>query len=267
MDAQTYLEAYEQSARAVADLAAGRSAQEWAAPTDCPGWSVADQVAHVAALEHQFAGDPLPPALPEYGPHVLNAYGEHMERGVVAYRRADPDQASQELHAVLDRRFAALRDAPIDLAAETPGVLGQPVPWARFLPVRCFDVWAHEQDIRLALGRDVRFDGTSGRVALDSALAPLPMLVAKAAEVAAGTSVGFDVTGSPSAAVTVVVDAAGRGRAEPGLQPGTVACVRTDAATLTRLICGRTDLTAAAVTVDGDQELGRRVLASLTITP
>ena len=31
---------------------------EWSLPTDCPGWSVQDVVAHAAALESEVAGDP-----------------------------------------------------------------------------------------------------------------------------------------------------------------------------------------------------------------
>jgi hypothetical protein len=34
-----------------------------ARPTDCPGWSVREQVAHVLALELQLSGHPLPPRL------------------------------------------------------------------------------------------------------------------------------------------------------------------------------------------------------------
>ena len=266
MDLTRYLDAYEQSARAVADLAAGRTAEEWSRDTACPGWAVADQVAHVSALEHQFVGDPLPPALATYGRHVRNDYGKHIENGVVAYRRESPADAAAELHAVLDRRFAQLRATPLDPAAETDGLLGAPVPWARFLPVRFYDVWAHEQDIRRALGRPVSFDGLSGEVAVETVLAVLPMAVAKGAKAPPGSSVSFDVSGSPAAAVTVVVDDAGRGRLEQGLRPGATCTVRCDAPTLALLQCGRIDPATAEVAVEGDTALGDRVVGSLTVT-
>jgi uncharacterized protein (TIGR03083 family) len=267
MSLTRYVDAYEQSARAVADLARGRTSEEWSRDTDCPGWVVADQVAHVSALEHQFVGDPLPPDLPSYGPHVHGIVGEHTERGVVAYRRDDPDLAARELSAVLDRRFAALRSTGVDPTGETIGLLGNRIAWARFLPVRCFDVWAHEQDIRLALGLPVVFEGTSGDAAMEAMLAVLPMAVARGAGAPPGSSVAFDLAGSPGAAVTVLVDESGRGRLDDGADGDATAVVRCEVATLSRLVCGRVEPVPADVVLDGDRELGQRVLGSLAITP
>lgn len=262
-----YVDAYEHTVRAVAALAAGCTPEEWGRPTDCPGWSVADQVAHVRALEHQFAGDPAPPALDEYPAHVRNPAGEHMERGVVAYRSDDPAEAGAQLLKVLDRRLAALRSGPIDPDAETPNALGSPVPWARLLPVRVFDIWTHEQDIRLALGRPQDLTGPAAEVARESVLAVLPMVVAKLARTPAGSAVALDVRGEQGFAVTVRVGQDGRGSTEDGLAPDATTTLRTDFATMARLACGRVDPAAATVTVEGEQDLGRKVLAALAITP
>lgn len=160
---QTYAEAYEQALRAVLKVAEELGPGDWSRPTECPGWTVHDQIAHVVSLEQSLLGDDRPSALGSYGPHVRNKTGELMEDGVDPLRSATPAELLAGLREVVDRRADVLRDG-LDPDATTLGPIGTEVPVARFLPIRIFDVWAHEQDVRRAVGRPGDQDGPAARV-------------------------------------------------------------------------------------------------------
>ena len=84
----------------------------------------------------------------------------------------------------------------------------------------------------------------------------------------AGTAVVFDVTGSGGARRAIVFDGE-RGRSGMSVPDSPAATLRLDLPTLTVLACGRSDdpEARARVVVDGDQNLGRSVLADLAFTP
>jgi uncharacterized protein (TIGR03083 family) len=48
---QSLLEAYDDALHSFHRLAATVRDDQWSLPTDCPGWTVREQVAHVLALE------------------------------------------------------------------------------------------------------------------------------------------------------------------------------------------------------------------------
>ncbi len=65
----------------------GLTGEQWAYPTDCPGWSVQDNVAHMIGTERMLAGD-QPGAGEDTGeaPHVRNDIGKANERWIATYR-------------------------------------------------------------------------------------------------------------------------------------------------------------------------------------
>ena len=63
------------------------------------------------------------------------------------------------LRAAIEARRAALQADPPKAGDDVLGVMGNPVPADRSLPIRVFDLWAHEQDVRIAIGRPGNEDG------------------------------------------------------------------------------------------------------------
>jgi uncharacterized protein (TIGR03083 family) len=53
---QSLLDAYDDSLHSFHQLASTLRDDQWTLPTDCPGWTVREQVAHVLALELQLGG-------------------------------------------------------------------------------------------------------------------------------------------------------------------------------------------------------------------
>ena len=71
----------------LARLARGIDAADWSLPSDLPGWSVRDVMAHCAAIESELAGDePLAADVDTDAPHIRNPRGVYTEQGVVARR-------------------------------------------------------------------------------------------------------------------------------------------------------------------------------------
>ena len=82
-------EAYGEALVAVHELAHALTAEDLDLPTDCPGWSVRDHVAHVSGLEAIIYGFPQPAHAPDWAalPHVRNDAGRFMEVDVDLRRR------------------------------------------------------------------------------------------------------------------------------------------------------------------------------------
>lgn len=161
------LAAWAHCIQAIIDLGGSCRAEEFALETACPGWSVKDQISHVTDIENQLSGGAAPPPLPDAErEHVRSEMGGRTEAGV-EMRRDRPGQAVvDELELVLAKRHTQLREG-LDsgaLTAETvvPMPIG-PMPLLAGLRTRCFDVWTHEQDIRLALGQPGNLDSPPRR--------------------------------------------------------------------------------------------------------
>ena len=59
-DLGAIVDAYAQTVRSIIDLGRTMHRGEESLPTDCPGWTVLDQIAHVASTEAMVAGEPEP---------------------------------------------------------------------------------------------------------------------------------------------------------------------------------------------------------------
>jgi len=267
---------YLEALTAMRDLATELSDDEWALPTDLPGWSVQDNVAHVAAVEDELAGRPLPDHLPDYSllSHVKNPFAAHMEIGVDFRRGVRPADLVAELLGIVDDRteqLAAIGDDPDEMVL---GPMGSQRPVGRSTGIRAFDIWAHEQDVRRATGRPERLTGLAAAAALERIVAALPVVVSKEAQLPASTVVRFDIDGpgpfTSGLSLDVVVDAEGHGRvvSDSGSHPTTpTVTLEMDFATLAHLSCGRYRASDSDVVVTGDTEQAARVLDALAITP
>ena len=255
---------------AIAALAATFTDDEWELPTALPGWTVRDNVSHVIGIERMLLGDAAPEVDVSHIARIAHdPFGASIESWVEARRSVPGPEVAAELDTVIERRrdqLAAMTDEDFARVGFSP--IGE-VPYRRFMQVRVFDCWMHEQDMRRAVGREGHLDGSAVDVALDHFTTALGFVVGKKAGAPQGSSVVFDVDGPTHRRYGVVVD----GRAQlvdPAPDDPTV----TISLPLTSFVAlggGRWDVAearaAGGLEVTGDSELGERVLANLGFTP
>jgi len=239
-------------------------AERWSTPTDLPGWDVHAVVAHTAHLEAVLAGAPEETVAIGEPSHVRGLLGAYTEQGVVARRDRTPDELITEIReSTTTRHTALLSDPPTDASARPERIFGGvPWTWERLLRNRPLDVWMHEQDVRRALGLPGGLDSAPARHTADYLTESLGLVVGKRVAPAPGTTVLLEVAGSPARAVVVGDD----GRAQQVAPPSDpTVWLRLDREDFIVLAGGRRAPSSARV--EGDQELGHRVLGAFAVTP
>jgi uncharacterized protein (TIGR03083 family) len=260
----TYIAAWRSTAADLQVLFAELASGDWSRPTQCPGWSVFDVAAHLAAIEAELAGEPPTSAGGWDGGPPSPRY---TQAGVDARRGRSPDDVIDEFRAAVVRREASLVADPPDPAAPAPmSAAGRGWDWETLLRNRVIDLWVHEQDIREATGRPGDLDTPGAQVTLASFSMALPYVVAKKAAAPIGTSVLFEVSGPFGFTRWVIVDDGGRGVVRDPQARRPSVSVTTDTATFARLCAGRIPA-ADEVSIDGDPDLAARLLTSMNMTP
>lgn len=267
MEDQELVDVLDEVWRSIGELGATLDDDEWKNPTELPGWTVQDNLVHLSAIEAMSLGRPwrdLPDA--PGGAHVKNDIGRHNENAVHSRRAWSGADALAEFRALTEERIAGLRaldTAGFDADSWTPQ---GPGTVRTLLPFRIFDSYAHEQDMRRAVDRPGGTDSRAARHTLDTMATAMPFVVGKKAGAPDGSTVVFSLTDPlPRTVAIEVVD----GRARPMDAPPDDPTVRLTMGTevFERLGCGRVDpaavLAGGAVTVDGDEPLGRRVVAAM----
>ena len=237
--------------------------------TGCPGWTVRDHVAHITDLESILIGrGRVDHAVPEGLPYIRNEPGMFMEVGVDArrdVRLADLLAEYRDVTAERMARLAGLEDAQLDDMGR--GFFGES-RIRSLLAIRVFDLWSHEQDIRRALHEPGGLDGPAAAHSRERMLMGAGGRAQERLRPPAGTVIVFDVTGPGGALRSITFDGE-RGRSGATLPESPESTLRLDLSTLTVLACGRTDDPGARsrVVVEGDQNLARRVLEDMAVTP
>lgn len=262
-----YVEAWQQAVGRFVALTRELRQDEWDLPTDLPGWSVRDVVAHTAHLEAVLAGAPEETIEVEQAPHIRNLTGAYTEQGVVARRGRDLAALADEIESSAATRAAALRaDPPSDGAAAPPRTPGG-IPWdtQTLLSNRPVDVWMHEQDIRRATGRPGGYDSLAADHTLRTLASALPVVVGKRVAPPAGTTVVLAV---PESGIRQAVTVGDDGRAHPAsdTEVPTVSITLSPEA-FAVLAGGRRTPEQVEAQIEGDAELGRAVLSHLAVTP
>jgi uncharacterized protein (TIGR03083 family) len=262
-DDQKLVDALDEEWRSIDQLCEGLTEAEWKTETECPGWSVQDNVAHLIGIESVIMGQHPPDHTPPDLPHVKNDIGKSNEVWVDARRSRTGAEVLDEFREVARKRIATLRGmTDDDFSAESWTPAG-PGTVRDLLPFRVFDSWAHEQDMRRALDRPGHVEGPAAELALGRVASALPFVVGKKVKPADGTTVVFAWDGQ----TTAIGMEGGRGKAldSPPADPTVRLTMDTD--TLVRLGMGRGDpaeiLASGAVKVDGDQALGRRIVGEM----
>lgn len=250
-------------------LLGGLSEAQWRAASPLPGWDVKALVAHMIGTESFLAGiaAPQPDIDVSTLEHVRNDVGVMNEcwvRHLSAH--ADADVLASFRAITTDRRqaLASLSEEEWDAVTMTPT---GPDSYGRFMRIRVFDCWMHEEDIRVALQRppsDEDLAGPAASLAVDEIAATMGYVVGKLAKAPDGSRIQFDLTGPLARTIRVGVD----GRAAVvddfgGREP--TATIRLDGLQFTRLAGGRPMCLARSqdVEFDGDEGVAAQVVEHL----
>ncbi len=252
-----------------AEACEGLSADDWDRATDCPGWTVRDQLSHVIGIERELLGERPPAGRGDDRPYVKNDFAARNERWVDARRSRPGPEVLEELREVTARRLEVLASMPAAAYDEIGwSPVGQ-VPYREFMEIRVLDSWVHEQDVRRAVGRPGGLGGAGEAVTIDRMAAAMGYVVGRKVAPPEGTAVVWRITGRFGREVAVLMEG-GRGtvRASAPAAPAVVLTLGPDA--FRRLSCGRTTaneaLAAGDVELGGDVTLGRRVLDAMAVT-
>ncbi|MEV5334715.1 maleylpyruvate isomerase family mycothiol-dependent enzyme [Streptomyces werraensis] len=267
---QPYADAWSHSIEAISELVQPLPEADWNRRTPCPGWSVRDVVSHVIGLDSEMYGDPRPiHTLPRDLFHVTNDHQRYMEMQVDVRRHHTAPEMTSELELMIIRRNRQLRNESRDPGTKVRGPLGTELTLEESMRRHAFDVWAHEQDLRAALGRPGNLDSPGAHVARDVLLDELPRVVADLAQAPRSSAVVFDVHGPVEFLRTVRVDIQGRGTLETAPALGPAAALTLDWETYVRLACGRVTVESVTdrIKTEGDQDLAAAILRHFAVTP
>lgn len=244
----------------VDELVASLVAEQWATPSLCPAWTVRGVVGHLGGVEHMLLGE-APGSMTEsipFGKVVdwsaqVEALGD---AGFLASYRATIEARIAELDAVTDEQLELPSLTPVG-----PGTYG------RFMAVRVFDYWVHEQDMRVPLGLPGHEAGPAAEMAIDEIHRSLPYIVGKKIGLDDGMSISFELTGPVQRSMHLVVD--GRAGLVDSLDAADLT-VTADSTTFALLACGRIDpqgpIDDGRITWSGSDEWGERAARNLAFT-
>jgi uncharacterized protein (TIGR03083 family) len=242
--------------------------REWKTATDCPGWTVQDQIAHMIGSESRLLGLPTPEHTPSDTRHVKNEFGQRNEVWVDWHRSWSGTQVLQRFQEVTGQRVQVLRAMrPEDFAAQTQTPIG-PGTVRDLLHIRIFDAWVHEQDIRRAVKRPGHLTGPVAEHAIGRVAMAMPYVVGRKVKPADGTTVVFAMPGATGRTLALRME---NGRATSLDDTPVTPTVRLtmDAETFACLGCGRwipeATLPAGKVQSAGDTALGQAILAQMNI--
>jgi uncharacterized protein (TIGR03083 family) len=241
----------------------------WQAMTPLPGWCVRAVVAHIIGTESFLQG--VAPPQPDIDvkdlEHVRNDIGAMNECWVRELSAHPGPSVLDRYRAVTGERrkiLPGMSDDDWNAPTATPAGMDS---YGRFMRIRVFDCWMHEQDIRMALQRpssDDELTGPTLQLSLDEIAATMGFVVGKRAQAPEGSRVQFDLTGPLARSIRVSVD----GRAQVvddfgGQEP--TATIRLDGLQFTRLAGGRPMCPARSqdVELDGDRELAAHIVERL----
>lgn len=234
--------------------------EAFAQPSLLPGWTIGDLVAHVAALEVELSGAPLPAHEPDWDAlgHANDLFSRYTEIGVDYRRGWTPAQVRAELAEVVATRTEQLttgdqQDRPIK------GVGGMQRSFDHQLRMRCFDIFLHELDLRDALDMPEPQLGLGARACVGLMADSLGYVWVKKAGAGPGQVLHFVVPDWLDTWIEVGPD--GRGRT--GTPSEATTTVTLPVMDYIRLASGRGGDPQAAQT----DELGAKVVAGLNVAP
>lgn len=247
----------------------GLSESQWRAASPLPGWDVKALVSHMIGTESFLAGvaAPQPDVDVSALAHVRNEVGAMNECWIRHFSTQPGAAVLERFRAVTGERRKALTDMGQDDWNAVTATPAGPDTYGRFMRIRVFDCWMHEQDIRVALGRpssDDELDGPAGRLSLDEIVATMGFVVGKLAKAPDGSRVEVALTGPLARGIRVSVDGRAQVVDDFGGRAPTVT-IRLDGLQFSRLAGGRPLCPARGhdVELGGDEGVAAQVVERL----
>ena len=236
---------------------------EWKTQTECPGWSVQDNISHIIGTERLLQGLPSSTHQSPKFDWVKNPIGG-LNENEVDERRSKPGvevlDEFKELVALRKQTLNTSGDEYFDRDMMTPT---GPGTMADFLDIRVLDVWSHEQDIRRALDKPGNNDSPAAAHTIGRLMRTLPIVVGKRAKTPEGESVVIHITEPIRRLIPIGVN---NGRAEflGDLPTNPLVIIDLDSDTFVRLANGRCTLAqcASQISIVGDTELGKAIVGN-----
>ena len=250
----------------LSELGAQLTKAQWKLPTDCPGWSVQDNLSHIVAYESTESGGARTTHKAPNFDYVRNPIGEANENEIDSRRSLSGTQVLTEWNEVAARRLNFLRTADESYFSQEVMTPTGPGTTADFLHIRVLDCWVHEQDIRRAVGIPGHLSGAAAEHTIDRLIRTVPIVVGKRASTPDGQSVVIDITGGvPRHIVCTIID--GRAALVIDEPEATLSRITMDTATFLALATGRQSdqQLAHKITYGGDLDHGRKVTRALNM--
>ncbi|NNN21974.1 MAG: maleylpyruvate isomerase family mycothiol-dependent enzyme [Acidimicrobiales bacterium] len=256
---------------ALVDLGKSLDEERFNVKSSLPGWTVKDIFSHIVGTESMLVGKVMPTIeLPSYD-YLKNDVARANEMWVESYRKMSGDQVIKDLEEVVELRLASLgpmTQADFDKPSWTPA--GPNETYGRFMRIRHFDCYIHEDDIRRALGLEPHIDKDHLAMAMSEPETGLGYIVGKRAAIPKGSQVIIELYGDIERKWLIEVgDKALAVESFSLNSPDHFAHLRADAFTFFRLIGGRVNLSGlldSKVSLLGEVDLSRQLFENLAFT-
>lgn len=208
-------------------------------------------VGHLIGVEHDLHRCLAGESVVAEADHVAST-----QQAALAQAGRPPAETYREWRDAIDQTLMLTADA--DLSANAP-LHGTALTLGQLLIARAFELWAHENDIRSAVGLPAsRPEWSTLTLMTTLAVELLPFAYAQADPEAVPASVHLVLTGGGGG--TWDVDLAPPGTA----RPQSTTLIAADAVAFCRLAANRLAPTELDAYIDGDRELAERVLTATT---
>lgn len=233
---------------------------QWSTQSLCPDWDVAGVVMHLVAVEEMLLGR----APSEFAERLPFEEVAGFTDAMASLSRAELTEKFASVTAARKTELAELSDDDFATPVMTP--VG-PGTYGRFMDIRVFDFWVHEQDIRTPLNLPGHEVGVAAERSIDEIRMSMPYIAGKRVGVPDGSSLRVQLTGPIAGEITVRVD--GRARLVDDADE-TTATITADSTTFALLACGRVDpqsrIDSGKITWSGDVALGEKAARNLRFT-
>jgi uncharacterized protein (TIGR03083 family) len=253
---------------AIDELCASLTPDQWKVATCLPGWSVQDAVSHIVGTESMLAGVQTPTAAVGPNPdHVKNPVAEVNETWVASMRPLSGAELLARYREITAKRLDsldAMTQEDFDGPSWTPA--GPDETYGRFMRIRHFDCFMHEQDIRGPVGAPLRSDPAAIESSLEEVETSLGYIVGRRASMPEGARVRIDLTGPVERSYLVLVE--GRARGVDAFDGPPTVGIELPAMLFLRLTGGRSDANPGPdeIRTSGDRALAEQLASNLAFT-
>jgi uncharacterized protein (TIGR03083 family) len=238
---------------------------QWMQPSQLPDWTNFDILAHIIGTERFLSGEsPSELDLPADRQYA-NEVAKLNDQWIQSLHRLSASELIAYFGETISLRKQALTgitDSELDALGWTP--IGQ-APFRRFLQIRVFDCYVHEQDLRRSLNLPGHSSGVIAEFSMDEVERALGYIIGKQARLPQGSSVQLRLLGGVQRTWNVAVNE--RAQLVESLEQPTCA-LQLDSAIFMALACGREDPAAVAndIHVEGDERLAQQIIQNLAFT-